>query len=388
MNALFEDKERNYNGTKFYAELDYEYLDRSSRSEAKKVRDLLNQLFSLLPEDEQKDIHSRITGRDTSNYKSATFELLLHGIFITNGCEVTIHPKLNNGSTSRPDFLIKTPYGNEFYLEAVLASEFDDNYKAAEKRKDVVLDTINKMESPCFFLGITAEGNPDTPPKGKPLKRHLQAWLKSLDPDTVIKEIEEKGHEALPTTMWNHDGWEIEFEAIPKKPESRGKDGNIIGVLSGGVRWVNSWRPMRDAITSKGNHYGELDKPFLIAVNTDLFRLDKIDEMQALFGEEQYIFKVGDQNPQPEMQRAPNGAWHGKQGVQYTRVSGVWFFDNLNPWNIVSRKHTIYFNPWAQAVLPDYIKVFPYAQSEDNKMVWNEGKNLGDALGLEAEWPE
>ncbi len=388
MNVLFEDKDRDYNGSKFYAELDYEYLDRSSRSEAKKVRDLLNKLFSLLPEEEQKDIYSRITGRDTSNYKSATFELLLHGIFITNGCEVAIHPELNNGSMSRPDFLIKTPGGDEFYLEAVLASEFDDNYKAAVKRKDVVLDTINKMESPFFFLGITAEGNPDTPPKGKPLKRHLQTWLESLDPDAVIKEIEENGHYSLPRTMWNHDGWEIEFEAIPKKPESRGKDGNIIGALSGGVRWVNSWRPMRDAVTSKGNHYGELDKPFLIAVNTDLFRLDKIDEMQALFGEEQYIFKVEDPNPQPDMQRAPNGAWHGNQGVQYTRVSGTWFFDNLNPWNIVSRKHTIYFNPWAQAVLPDYIKVFPYAQSEDHLMVWNDGKSLGDTLGLEAGWPE
>ncbi|MDA8663735.1 hypothetical protein N9L66_02105 [Porticoccaceae bacterium] len=110
--------------------------------------------------------------------------------------------------------------------------------------------------------------------------------------------------------------------------------------------------------------------------------------MQALFGEEQYIFNVDDPNPQPDMQRAPNGAWHGKQGIQYTRVSGVWFFDNLSPWNIVSRKHTIFFNPWAQAALPGYLKIFPCAQSEDNKMVWNEGKNLGDALGLEVEWPE
>ena len=388
MNTLFEDKDRNYSGPKFYAELDYEYLDRSSRSEAKKVRDLLNQLFSILPAAEQKDIYSRIKGRDTSNYKSAIFELLLHGIFTKDGCEVTIHPELNNGSTSRPDFLIKTPDGDGFYLEAVLASEFNNKYKAAEKRKDVVLDTINNLESPSFFLGITAEGKPDTPPKGKPLKRHLQTWLESLDPDAVINEVEKKGHDALPKTVWNHDGWEIEFEAIPKKPESRGKDGSLIGILSSGAKWVNSWRPMRDAITNKGNHYGELDKPFLIAVNTDLFELEKIDEMQALYGEEQYIFNVDDPNSQPDMQRAPNGAWHGKQGIQYTRVSGVWFFDNLSPWNIVSRKHTIFFNPWAQAALPGYLKIFPCAQSEDNKMVWNEGKNLGDALGLEVEWPE
>ncbi len=388
MTLLFEDKERNFKGSKFYAELEYEYLDRSARIEAKKVRDLLNSLFVQFPEDEKKELYSRITGRNVRHYKSATFELLLYGILKKINCEIEIHPTLNNGSTSKPDFLVKTPDGVEFYLEAVLASEYDDDMIAAEKRKDVVLDTINKLKSPNFFIGISAEGNPDTPPKGKPLRKYLDQWLLSLDPDIVINEIEHKGHDFLPSTTWDHEGWKIEFKAIPKRSDSREKDGNVIGVLSGGARWVDSWTPMRNAITSKGNHYGKLDKPFLIAINSDTSSMNRINEMQALFGQEQYIFNIESDNLQPDMQRVPNGAWYGEKGLQYTRVSGVWFFDTLNPWKIVSRKHTIYFNPWASIQLPVFLTVFPHALAKEDKMIWNQGKNLGEILGLDINWPE
>jgi hypothetical protein len=162
----------------------------------------------------------------------------------------------------------------------------------------------------------------------------------------------------------------------------------VIGVQFGGARWVNGWAPIRDAIRSKGGRYGELEKPFVVAVNVDAGSLDRIDEMQALFGQEEYVFNTANLNAQPEMKRAPNGAWSGPNGPQYTRVSGAWIFGGLNPWNIVTRKNTLYFNPWARWPVPDSLQVLNFAMAKNEKMEWTAGTNLATVLRLPEEWPE
>jgi len=269
-----------------------------------------------------------------------------------------------------------------------LASEFSATELAAEKRKNVVLESIERLESPNFFLGINAEGNPDSPPRGKTLRGELSRWLEGLDPDVVAKQVGEKGFDAIPTMDWSHDNWDIKFEAIPIKPERRGMRQRVIGTLSGGARWINGWEPIRNAIRSKGNHYSQLDKPLVVAVNVDAFSLDRIDEMQALFGQEEYIFNPSNLNAQPEMLRAPNGAWHGREGPQYTRVSGAWLFGTLTPWNIISRKNTLYFNPWSALKLPESLEQLNHASVVEAKMKWVDGSSLREILGLPESWPE
>lgn len=320
---LFEEKSREFQGPKTYIETDFEYLDRSARKEAARIREFLNRWIAAFPEAEANEIISRITSGDKKGFDSAIFEIVLFAIIRCLGGEIEVHPELENGSNRHPDFLVRMPDGEEFYLEAVLASEHSESEKAAENRKNVVLESIEKLDSPNFFLGINASGNPDTPPKGKALRGELSQWLESLDPDGVMQEVEEYGSDHIPSMVWEHEGWKIEFKAIPKKPEARGLGQRVIGVLSGGGRWVNDWEPIREAIRFKGNRYGELGKPFVIAVNIDCFPLDRIDEMQALFGQEEFVFIRGGE---PEMRRIPNGAWFGPEGPQYTRVSGAWIW--------------------------------------------------------------
>jgi hypothetical protein len=385
---LFGNKERTYQGPKTYVESDYEYLDRSARKESDNVRAFLNSWISQFPENEAGELASRIKSRDHKGFDSATFEIILFAIVSSLGGQLEVHPELENGSTKRPDFLVRMPSGEEFYLEAVLASEFSEAEKAAERRKNVVLETIEKLESPNFFIGISAEGNPDTPPPGKPLRHELSSWLRGLDPDKVAKDVEEHGHEHIPTMTWEHDGWHVEFEAIPIKPERRGMGQRVIGVLSGGARWINEWEPIRDAVRTKGGRYGELTKPFIVAVNVDAHSLDRIDEMQALFGQEEYVFNRANPQGQPEMRRAANGAWNGPNGPQYTRVSGAWLFGCLNPWNIVSRKNTLYFNPWAQLPVPRELSIVNHAATNNDTMEWIESSSLSDLLQLPEAWPE
>ena len=110
--------------------------------------------------------------------------------------------------------------------------------------------------------------------------------------------------------------------------------------------------------------------------------------MQALFGQEEFTFNRNSENAQPEMSRIPNGAWHGRNGPQYTRVSGAWLFGNLNPWNIITRKNTLYFNPWSSKELPMLLKELNHASSVENKMTWNDGSPLNEILELSKTWPE
>lgn len=386
---LFENRKHTDHGPKLHGENDYEYLDRSARKEADNVRIFLNTWVSQFPKDEALDLISRIKSGGHS-FDSATFEIILYAIVSSLGGKLEIHPELENGSTKKPDFLVTMSNREEFYLEAVLASEFSEEEKAAERRKNVVLNAIEKLDSPNFFIDINAKGNPKTPLPGKPLRRELSAWLNGLDPDNVTKDVEKNGFDHIPTITCKYDGWHVEFKAIPKKFEMRGKGQRVIGGLSEGVRRSNVWESIRDAVQKKGARYGELTKPFIVAVNVDTYFLGRTDEMQALFGREEYVFNPAKPKGQPEMHRTSTGAWNGPNGPQYTRVSGAWLFGSLNPWNIISRKNTLYLNPWA--LLPVtralYDSVNHATANNEKIMEWNESSKLSDLLQLSETWPE
>lgn len=271
-------------------------------------------------------------------------------------------------------------------MEAVLASEFDASEMAAEKRKNVLLQAIEKIDSPNFFIGIESEGSPDTPPPGKALRGVLSKWLSKLNPDDVIREYEAKGSDALPALKWQHEDWKIEFQAIPIKPERRGQGQRVIGLYSEEARWINSWEPIRDAILFKGGRYGELSKPYVVAVNVNSFALDRIDEMQALFGQEQFTFSHDFQ--EPRMHRAPNSAWIGPNGPRYRRVTGAWLFGNLNPYNMVSRKNNLYVNPHSPMSIPKALMHVNHGIVSNERMSWIDGRPLYDLLGLSPSWPE
>ena len=385
---LFEPKERISQEPKSYVETDWDYLDQSGRAEAQRVRDFLSHWVSEYPESDRSELITRITSVDNRNFQSATFELILFALLRSLGCTITVHPDLPNGSSKHPDFLVVTPEGESVYVEAVLASEYSEADVSARKRTDVVLNAIEKIVSPNFFIGVHAKGHPKQPPSGKHLRKKLEPWLASLDPDAVAHEVLVRGHDAIPRNRWQQEGWSIDFEAIPKKPERRGQGQRVIGFLSGGARWANDWKPIRDAVRMKGNRYGSLSHALLVVINVDGLSVDRIDETRALFGQEVDVFSVGDLSASPQMRREPNGAWFGRNNPQYTRVSGVWIFEKLNPWNIITRKNTVYFNPWATKPLPTLFTTVHHAKVDEEQLQWSDGRSVAEILGLYPDWPE
>lgn len=393
---LFKEKKRNYLGPKTHTESDFEYLDRSGQKDAERVREFLNEWISYFPATEVKGLISRIKSGDKTEFDSATFEIFLYALVRGLGGEIEVHPKLENRSEKRPDFLVQMPSGEEFYLEATLAARGSKSKRAAAQRTNVVFDLIEEIDSPNFHIGVVTSSDPETPPPSRKLRRALEAWVSALDPDSVLRDVENMiakykeggGHVTFPAMTWEHEGWHVKFEAYPKRPERRVEGQRAIGSVRGGAQWNNIDEDLKDAICSKGGRYGELNKPFIIAVNVNRRFISRINEVEALFGQERWIYHPTKACSPLAIEYENNGAWYGPKGPRYTRVSGVWLFGALNPWGIVTTRNRLYFNPWAKTPAPDLLQRVNCARYNNEEMVWTDGEKISTLLGLPESWPE
>lgn len=94
---LFETKrERTFDGPKSYIEGEWEYLDRSARVEAGRVRSLLNHWMADYPAEHRDELISRFKSGDHRAFSSATFELVLYALLRSTGWSIVVHPDLNS----------------------------------------------------------------------------------------------------------------------------------------------------------------------------------------------------------------------------------------------------------------------------------------------------
>ena len=386
---LFNEMNRDFTGPKSYTESIFDYLNRSARLESKRIRNLLEQWIEGLSSEVQDELRARIRSRDDRQHLGAFYELYLHELLSKSGFSVDFHPAVNNKKT-HPDFRVLKDGKPLFYLEATLAalSDKDTSAKAREKQ---VYDAINRMKSPNFFIGVKVHGAPTTNPPGAKMRSFLENKLSNLDPDVVTKQLEQGDSETLPSWNWRHNDWQITFSPIPKKPEARGKHGvRPIGLQIQDARWATPHIRIRESIRDKATKYGELDLPYIVAINvTDELGVDETDISNALFGEEQItiIFR-GNNVIGQKPNRKPNGAWYGPSGLRNRRVSAVLIADNLSPWSIAKVTPILWHNPWTNRPLTLDTLLLPQLFSgENNQLEKRKGKNGRELLGLDPNWP-
>lgn len=385
---LFSDYSRTDDAPKSQRETSFEFLDRSSRPEIERVRDFIMRSLAEYPPNEINELVARIQSRDDIAFRSATFELLLHEALRRLGYLLRPHPELRNGAQTRPDFLVEDFDGNSFYLEAVLATTRDGANQACEAMKATTRDALSQVPHHSFRVDFDSEGDPTTQPSSRELIRRTHEWLDSLDPDVLLQLIAERGFDSVPEFVWQHEDWTVTLRPIPMRKEKRGSARALVGAFGEGGRIIDDWTPLRDAVRKKGRKYGELDKPLVVAVNARSFNLDPIDEMQALFGQEQYVEYVNRPDIGGRLTRVPNGAWVGHSGPQSRRVSGAWFFNDLTPYTVAERRSTLYVNPWSFHDLPKSLLRIPHAQVVDGRIQRSDGLSLRDIFNLPKDWPE
>jgi hypothetical protein len=282
---------------------------------------------------------------------------------------------------------VRSEDGTEFFLEAVLAGERDGRNPASEAIKNSTIGVLDARPHTNFLLDIQSNGDPITQPSSRDLIRRTHEWLDGLDPDYLLESLAIEGLDQMATLRWMHEGWKLSLRAIPLPAEKRGKATMLIGAHGDGVRWVNAWESLRSAVKKKANRYGEISKPLIVAINTDRFHLDQIDEEQALYGEEQWVEVIGHPD-RGGPRRVENGAWRGPHGPQCRKVSGVWFFNDLTPYTLATRRSTVYLNPWAHNPAPPAMDRFPTRRLVGDSLIASEGLDLRSMFGVDADWPE
>lgn len=279
---------------------------------------------------EYADIRSRLRG-DDYQFRSAFLELYLHEAFVAAGYDVTIHPPTQG--PRHPDFLV-VKGRSRVYVEAIVPGA-SKTTQAASARVQVLLNTLNGVADPNFYLWLDHIEEGTNPPAGADARKRIRHWLKTLDPDDYPHLNQ------MPTFRWDRGGWVVIVRAMPKPLAGRGAahahERSIAVDAHMPAAFVNDPATIRAALAEKHNAYGDLAAPFVIAVGLYSFGSDQRQSTAALYGDEAALLTptVPGEFSQ-EWTRQPNGYFGTSASWKNRQVSGVLLVNQLQPESIVN----------------------------------------------------
>lgn len=367
----------------------FDFFNRCSWPMIENVRCLFEEYLNRYPTVEKHEIITRLRSNDDTLFNSASFELLLHEVLLRNGCTLTPHPQLPNGSPKKPDFLVQTPEGEEFYLEARLIKDLRETSQEALNRKNEVLDYLNQKPHKNYRIWLDEDGEPNGQPSSRKIKNKIHEWLDNLDADEILR-VFQTTIEELPILEFNVDGWNFKIRPIPLEKKKRGSARTFIGSKGTGLFKLGVTEALREGIKKKSSRYGDLDKPYIIAINAiDVPRIGKFDEECALFGSEKIVLEETENGFEQYNERADDGVFYLKYKPSHTRVSGVWIFRKFTFTDIVKSEYNLYFHPYAKDPLPKSLEIYPHVKvSSANKIIRNSGVAIQEILAVSDSWPD
>jgi hypothetical protein len=364
----------------------YEFLDRVAGHYWDQVRDLIEDWFSRLCPDAQPDVSGRLRSHDDRQSNGAFFELYLHECLLRMGYTVTCHPEIK-GTPRRPDFLAEKD-GRSIYIEARSTSASDAD-KGSAALKNAVYESIDKIDSPNFLLWIQVKKQGKSALSAKSLRGRLERWLRGLDPDVVA--VAGKRREDLPGLTHDDAGWSIDFRAIPKAVDARGKEGvRPLGVLGGGeAGWVDDAGTLRRALSDKGTAYGSLGAAFVVAVASGGMTLDEHDVLDALYGTSVMEIGFGPDGAETHTEtRSPDGYWYAGDHWSHRGVSAVLVVTNLHSAAVGGQQHTLWEHPHPDVAVGEFPIWRRALVGDDAKMTFADPpRTQADWFGLNDPWP-
>jgi hypothetical protein len=374
---LFDHKERTDSHPAKHLDNSYDYYDRSSSEKVAQVRDLLNRWFDNYPKQGKDELKKRFQ----ISFSSPFFELFIHELFRRQGFILEPHPKVE-GTSRRPDFLAKG-HGLEFYLEAKEATDKTEADLAIEKRLSQLYDQINTTNCPNFYLRfneLLLKSN--NQPSGKKIVRHLENELPKFNPDEILKKYERSGLDELDAISYADDDIRLVFSLIPKPIHVRGKEGQRpIGIYPSDTTWGGSDDSIKTSIEKKATKYGELDKPFVICVNSTSDRgLDYFDMLNALFGSLQVSWSEDPANRDERLTRGRDGIF-----PKFKRVSGI-FITRVHVANLDNANHWLVQHPYAKRELSFDPFTLTKVKVENRQIKILEGKRIKEILEIPDKW--
>jgi hypothetical protein len=154
--------------------------------------------------------------------------------------------------------------------------------------------------------------------------------------------------------------------------------------------WVQPRLRIRDAVIGKASQYGDLDLPYVVAVNVMSDHADEEAVVDALFGPLATIPAIGE-GDEHEFTRLPDGVWNseGKRPGEpnHTRVSAVLSTERLTPWSVGQQRARLIINPWATKTLPELALGVDVLRLQGPVLRRFPGKDLRTIFGCPEGWP-
>lgn len=368
--TIFSKLDRTDVGPASHTEGRFHFLDRSARPEAERVREQLDRWLDTYPRLHREELAGRIRSPIDAQFYSAVFELYLFQLFVRLGYRTIVHPDTASKSEKVPDFLLISSDGHELLVEAVLATEESDSDRAENARLNEVYATLDKVESPDFFAMVDIDGSPQAPLPGNHWRSTVQEWVSSVVYEDVLHlatSNTSRSMELLPSLKLHDGEFSLTFTLIPKKPEARGKQNHrFLGGFSPPARWVQSWKAIQKSVRKKASRYGQIDQPFVIAVNALGEDVDD-EQRNSLYGRD--------------------GIWRSEDTTAHTRVSAVILAQHLMPWTVGSTILKVCHNPGAAHICRGPICTLPQRRIVGSEVVDDPGVEPWNVLGLPARWP-
>jgi hypothetical protein len=383
---LFENKERTRLSPMRQGESEYAYYDACARPGYAAYRALINQWIERLPTGGRAEIVARFRRREMTSYRETLAELVVHEAIVSQGYAAELHP-LGGHPTNRLDFRVSTADTNPFAFVEVTSMAPAASQIAQENRGARIYDAIDRIQMPAGWrlLYHVDRAALDSPAMGQ-VCQEVTEWV----------NVQAAGDPAaMPVKIFSPGDWRIELTLLGGFDPTSEDDRAISGAL-GQIRRLTPNTKIRQAVSGKGDKYGELDAPFLIVV------ADCKDELaggehnatallEAMFGSERTRFR---RQPNGEMlareERAADGYWGINGAARHQNVSGVMIIPKPNLWHIRDdgSQPVIVRNPWATHPLPDCFFPLPsFAITEAGEIRLTEGTSFADIIGLPTPWP-
>lgn len=340
---LFDKKERTLQGPADYNADIYAYYNDSARADIDHVRAQLEFWFANYPENEKEELKSRVK----ATFNPAIFELFIFALFTELGYSLEIHPEIP-GTAKRPDYLARRD-NDLFYIEVKCMTMLSQSDQALERRKNAVLDAINKIDASNFLLKLEEISFLDhSQPSGKEIIRFFNKKIATYNPDAYTEHLMQYGFDGMPEIIYEDDKVKIKTKLLPKSPLHRGTKSRSIGTHPSVNLIGNDSEDIKGSLETKATRYGNLNAPYIICLNKQSVGLDLIEVQEALYGSLQISWSDNPNNRDERMEFTGNGFFGSQQNPKFTRVSGV-YVTNVNTANLATTaEHAYRPNPFAK----------------------------------------
>lgn len=338
MEKLFNDKIRVNLEYAHHQQDTYEFYDNSAIEEFATVRNKLNHWFSKYPDGAKKQLK-----RDfQSNFDSAFFELFVHELFTEQGFCLTPHPTVPN-SNKNPDFLAKK--GElEIYLEAKVATDESNEERALKAKQNIIYDAINQINCPDYWISIREISFlSNKQAKLSKIRQSLEENINKYGALLVTGREDTYSERQEKYITYADENIEVAISLWPcsiikSRPIGSYLGGSYMGGCEGSIR---------SAIKAKGYRYGNLDKPYIVCINSLSHKHTRTEDVyDALFGCQRVKSFEDLNHPNQELKGSNDGIFDESSEHSYSSVSGV-FVTRVFPSNIHVANHWLVKHPFS-----------------------------------------